>query len=171
MLQKGQGQPHVYPDDLGMIKVPVPPINVQTKIVKEYFDCSNNISTIESEVTNIDVQIENYVSQLYTKGYEERELSNYADFKRGPFGGSLKKEIFVSSGYKIYEQKGPIPANRFIPVGNRNSPARICPCTNQRRWNTRFLQVSKHTEKRSANRPDPHQFQRRRHENGRQMAG
>ncbi len=26
------------------------------------------------------------------------------------------------SNYKIYEQKGPIPANRFIPVGNRNSP-------------------------------------------------
>lgn len=115
MLQKGQGQPHVYPDDLGMIKVPVPPINVQTKIVKEYFDCSNNISTIESEVTNIDVQIENYVSQLYTKGYEERELSNYADFKRGPFGGSLKKEIFVSSGYKIYEQKHAI--NNDFSIG------------------------------------------------------
>lgn len=115
MLQKGQGQPHVYPDDLGMIKVPVPPINVQTKIVKEYFDCSNNISTIESEVTNIDVQIENYVSQLYTKGYEERELSNYADFKRGPFGGSLKKEIFVSSGYKVYEQKHAI--NNDFSIG------------------------------------------------------
>ena len=28
--------------------------------------------------------------------------------KRGPFGGSLKKEIFVSSGYKVYEQKNAI---------------------------------------------------------------
>ncbi len=29
-------------------------------------------------------------------------------FKRGPFGSALKKEIFVSSGYKVYEQYCPI---------------------------------------------------------------
>lgn len=29
-------------------------------------------------------------------------------FKRGPFGSALKKEIFVSSGYKVYEQCNPI---------------------------------------------------------------
>jgi len=32
-------------------------------------------------------------------------LGEIADFKRGPFGGSLKKEIFVREGYKVYEQK------------------------------------------------------------------
>jgi type I restriction enzyme M protein len=31
-------------------------------------------------------------------------LGNLCNFKRGPFGGSLKKEIFVESGYPIYEQ-------------------------------------------------------------------
>jgi type I restriction enzyme M protein len=31
-------------------------------------------------------------------------LGNVCTFKRGPFGGSLKKEIFVESGYAIYEQ-------------------------------------------------------------------
>src|SRR5262249_10230353 len=29
-------------------------------------------------------------------------------FKRGPFGSALKKSIFVSSGYKVYEQYCPI---------------------------------------------------------------
>lgn len=29
-------------------------------------------------------------------------------FKRGPFGGSLKKEYFVESGYAVYEQYAPI---------------------------------------------------------------
>jgi type I restriction enzyme S subunit len=29
-------------------------------------------------------------------------------FKRGPFGSSLTKDIFVSSGYKVYEQYCPI---------------------------------------------------------------
>ncbi|HHT9111296.1 MAG TPA: restriction endonuclease subunit S, partial [Candidatus Brocadiaceae bacterium] len=32
-------------------------------------------------------------------------------FKRGPFGSTLKKEIFVSSGYKVYEQCNPINDN------------------------------------------------------------
>ncbi len=32
-------------------------------------------------------------------------------FKRGPFGGALKKEIFVKSGYKVYEQCNPINDN------------------------------------------------------------
>ncbi len=32
------------------------------------------------------------------------KLGNICDFKRGPFGGSLKKEIFVEKGYPVYEQ-------------------------------------------------------------------
>jgi len=32
-------------------------------------------------------------------------------FKRGPFGSALKKEIFVSEGYKVYEQCNPINDN------------------------------------------------------------
>lgn len=31
-------------------------------------------------------------------------LGNLCEFKRGPFGGSLKKEIFVETGYAVYEQ-------------------------------------------------------------------
>lgn len=31
-------------------------------------------------------------------------LGDVADFVRGPFGGSLKKEIFVKEGYWVYEQ-------------------------------------------------------------------
>jgi type I restriction enzyme M protein len=32
------------------------------------------------------------------------KLGSICEFKRGPFGGSLKKEIFVSDGYLVYEQ-------------------------------------------------------------------
>ncbi len=32
------------------------------------------------------------------------KLGDVADFIRGPFGGSLKKEIFVDEGYLVYEQ-------------------------------------------------------------------
>ena len=32
------------------------------------------------------------------------QLGEVVDFRRGPFGGSLKKEIFVEDGYLVYEQ-------------------------------------------------------------------
>ena len=44
------------------------------------------------------------------------QLNDIVDFKRGPFGGSLKKEIFVDEGYKVYEQKHAI--NNNFTIGN-----------------------------------------------------
>ena len=38
------------------------------------------------------------------EGWREVKLGDACKFKRGPFGGSLKKEIFVQSGYAVYEQ-------------------------------------------------------------------
>ncbi|TKF72036.1 hypothetical protein FCV55_06430 [Vibrio sp. F13] len=43
------------------------------------------------------------------KGWEVKNIVNLAStekhsIKRGPFGGALKKEIFVDSGYLVYEQ-------------------------------------------------------------------
>lgn len=36
--------------------------------------------------------------------WEEKRLGELCKFVRGPFGGALKKEIFVKSGYAVYEQ-------------------------------------------------------------------
>ena len=36
---------------------------------------------------------------------------NKYSIKRGPFGSSLKKQFFVESGYKVYEQKNAINNN------------------------------------------------------------
>jgi type I restriction enzyme M protein len=36
--------------------------------------------------------------------YDIVKLETVCKFKRGPFGGSLKKEIFVNQGYLVYEQ-------------------------------------------------------------------
>lgn len=37
--------------------------------------------------------------------WEETTLGQLAKLVRGPFGGSLKKDIFVASGYAVYEQQ------------------------------------------------------------------
>jgi type I restriction enzyme S subunit len=38
-------------------------------------------------------------------GWEEKKWGELCDFVRGPFGGSLKKNVFKENGYVVYEQK------------------------------------------------------------------
>jgi restriction endonuclease S subunit len=38
-------------------------------------------------------------------GWEMKKLGDVCSFVRGPFGGSLKKSIFVAEGYAVYEQQ------------------------------------------------------------------
>ena len=39
------------------------------------------------------------------QGWEKKKLVDVCGFVRGPFGGSLKKNIFKSDGYAVYEQQ------------------------------------------------------------------
>lgn len=39
------------------------------------------------------------------KDWKETKLGEICDFTRGPFGGSLKKNIFKKTGYAVYEQR------------------------------------------------------------------
>jgi type I restriction enzyme S subunit len=49
--------------------------------------------------------VENYKPKIdIDPTWEMVELGSLCDFVRGPFGGSLKKEIFVNDGYAVYEQ-------------------------------------------------------------------
>lgn len=47
--------------------------------------------------------------------YDLVELGNVCKFVRGPFGGSLKKNIFVEDGYAVYEQQHAI-YNQFNDI-------------------------------------------------------
>jgi type I restriction enzyme M protein len=48
---------------------------------------------------------------IYNGKWDFVELGEVCEFVRGPFGGTLKKEIFVEKGYKVYEQKHAIQNN------------------------------------------------------------
>ena len=45
------------------------------------------------------------------KEYLLKELGSVCTFVRGPFGGALKKEIFKTEGYAVYEQQNAIYQN------------------------------------------------------------
>ncbi|MCB9426228.1 MAG: hypothetical protein H6584_04275 [Flavobacteriales bacterium] len=39
------------------------------------------------------------------KNWEKKKLGDICEFVRGPFGGSLKKNIFKPDGFAVYEQQ------------------------------------------------------------------
>ena len=63
------------------------------------------------------------------EGWEEKKFKDLCAFVRGPFGGSLKKDCFVSSGYAVYEQQNAIynkfTFRYFIDEGKYNSMIRF----------------------------------------------
>jgi len=90
--------PKLNQEKLKSIKVPLPPLEIQEQIVAELDGYANIIAGAKQIIQNwkpkIDINLE----------WEKVKLGEVCDFIRGPFGGSLKKEIFVNSGYAVYEQ-------------------------------------------------------------------
>jgi len=92
------------------IKILIPPLPVQQKIV-ERLDAIRKVQELNDK--QIALADELFQSLLHRelklrKDWKMRKLGEVGKFKRGPFGGSLKKEIFVEHGYKVYEQKNVI---------------------------------------------------------------
>lgn len=92
------------------IKIPLPPLEVQQEIVSQ-LDIYQKIIDGAKQV------VDNYKPEIkIDPDWKMVELGEISHFKRGPFGGSLKKEIFVPYGYKVYEQKHAIKNN--FEIGN-----------------------------------------------------
>jgi type I restriction-modification system DNA methylase subunit/restriction endonuclease S subunit len=80
------------------IQIPLPPIELQQLVVVE-------IERYQKIIDGCNLLSENYAPTFKIQdSWEDVRLIDIADFVRGPFGGSLKKEIFVESGYLVYEQ-------------------------------------------------------------------
>jgi len=117
-LQSGTTRKRIAKSKLVEINLPIPSFAFQQQIV----------SAIETRFSSLDETIENLKSvkgnlEVYRKAILKKafygdmtEFENIVSkekysMKRGPFGGSLKKEIFVPEGYKVYEQKNAIRNN------------------------------------------------------------
>lgn len=103
--KKGGGVPHVHVSSIEHVQIPVPPLPVQSEIVR--------ILDNFTELTARKKQYEFYRDKLLTPKAEIKtiELGEVCTFVRGPFGGALKKEIFQTHGYAVYEQQHAIYRN------------------------------------------------------------
>ena len=88
---------------------PIPSLEEQTRIVGILDTFTSAIDNLKEQIAQRRKQYEYYRDQLLDlegkPGVEMKTLGEVCDFIRGPFGGALKKDIFVSNGYAIYEQQ------------------------------------------------------------------
>lgn len=91
------------------LQIPLPPLSEQEAIVAEVESYQRIIDGARQVVENWRPRIE------VDPEWPVVRLGEVCEFKRGPFGGSLKKEIFVENGYAVYEQ-GHAIGNQFDSV-------------------------------------------------------
>ena len=101
--------PKINQANMRNIQIPIPPLSEQNRIVDILDTFTSSIENLKQQIAQRRKQYEYYRDQLLDlegkEGVKIKKLGDVCDFIRGPFGGALKKEIFVKSGYAIYEQQ------------------------------------------------------------------
>ena len=82
-LQRGQAQPHVYGEDLSTIKIPLPPLDIQQKIVSEIEVLEAKEKTAKEEVEIYKLKVEKLI--ISSKKTENKKLGEICDMKAGKF--------------------------------------------------------------------------------------
>ena len=113
-FRSGAAQPHVYAKDIETLDFPVLPLAEQERIVAKLDTAFAEIdeavkSTKQSKRLSSELIKAAILNKFESLPAEcNIKFESACSFVRGPFGGSLKKSIFVESGYAIYEQQHPI---------------------------------------------------------------
>ena len=94
-------------------EIPVPPLEIQREIVRILDNFTSLKAELQAELQARKKQYEFYRDKLLTsnRNIKTVKLGDVCTFVRGPFGGALKKEIFTTEGYAVYEQQHAIYRN------------------------------------------------------------
>ena len=103
------GVPRIILKNFKKIRIPIPSLSEQQRIVEQLDTFTSSIENLKEQIAQRRKQYECYRDQLLDlegkEGVEMKTLGEICEFVRGPFGGALKKDIFVKDGYAIYEQQ------------------------------------------------------------------
>ncbi|MBE7535375.1 MAG: restriction endonuclease subunit S [Anaerolineales bacterium] len=112
--------PKLNQEKMRSIEIPLPPLPEQKRIVSLLDECFAALAQVGANAArNLVNAREVFEGELYeafeNKNWDEKKFGEVCGFVRGPFGGSLKKEIFVKDGYAVYEQQHAI-YNQFEDI-------------------------------------------------------
>ncbi|WP_295756106.1 restriction endonuclease subunit S [uncultured Holdemanella sp.] len=120
LYSKGAKMPRGNKVAVMQYRIPIPPMEIQQEIVRLLDDFTAKTAELQDklneELEARKKQYEYYRDAILNgdKNAETVKLGDVCDFVRGPFGGALKKDSFVSSGYAVYEQQHAIYQNTNI---------------------------------------------------------
>ena len=111
----GSAQPQITRENLSKVKVVKPSLAEQKAIAAKLDKAQEIIRYNEEIITKYDALTQSLFIDMFgdpvknEKGWEIKTIEGLVSkkknsLKRGPFGGALKKEIFVEKGYLVYEQ-------------------------------------------------------------------
>ncbi|MFD0796272.1 restriction endonuclease subunit S [Maribacter chungangensis] len=97
------------------VEIPLPPLKTQKRIAQILDDAAALRDKTQQLLTEYDLLAQSIFLEMFgsvvtnpkkwnTLTIEELVVKSKGSIKRGPFGGALKKEIFVDEGYLVYEQ-------------------------------------------------------------------
>ena len=97
--------PKLNQQKLREIEIPLPPLEVQRELVAE-------IESYQRVMDGARAVVDNWRPRIAVDPeWPMVHLGDVCKLKRGPFGGSLKKDIFTQAGYAVYEQRHAISGN------------------------------------------------------------
>lgn len=67
-MQRGQAQPHVYPDDIARIKIPILSNEIQSNIIKEIEKVEKDEKVASSKFKKLQSEIQSKINSLYSSG-------------------------------------------------------------------------------------------------------
>lgn len=111
----GANLPRVNEKIISEYEIPLPPLETQKQIAKTLDTVAEIIAMRKRQLAELDNLIKSSFYDMFgdpvanEKGWALKKLPELVaksknSLKRGPFGGALKKEIFVDKGYLVYEQ-------------------------------------------------------------------
>lgn len=132
-LARGAAQPHVYPDDIANIKIPLPPLHIQQQIVAECEAIDHAAETAKTAIEKAKGEIEERVKSILNNTKEELKLGQLAETSSGGTPLSSKNEYYqggtipwINSG-EIGQGEIWKPKNFITELGLQNSSAKIFP--------------------------------------------
>ena len=104
-------------DEYLNLDIPIPPLSEQKRIVKKIDAAFDKIDALkanaEKNLANAKELFQSALDEAMRpkKGWVEKRLGEVGEYRKGPFGSSLTKRMFVPKGpttIKVYEQKNAI---------------------------------------------------------------
>ena len=111
----GSSQPNLSATNVKKFQIPLPPLDQQKQIASILDTADAYRQKTKALIEKYDALTQSLFLDMFgdpvknPKGWETQSIVELVkdekySLKRGPFGGALKKEIFVEEGYLVYEQ-------------------------------------------------------------------